>query len=185
MFSELKAMLNDAIFDTIHKATKEIRERTKDSDKKIDEIRMILKKLTDEEHKTTRFIERNGGIVQCLKQDSTMQELVKMSEKRIRNPPSIRFPTTSGVAFRGDSYRTREAPPVTYTGNVGEYTSQRRRNSYNYVTQTIPPAQSTFHPEPYSNRLPDSGSYYQSPTVHYLRPDRTFSTISSPTRATP
>ena len=156
----------------------EIRERTKVSDEKLDQVLVILKKCTDVEHKITRYIERNGGIIRCLEQDSTMQELVAISENRIGNPlPSIFFPTTSGVAFGGDFYRTRQPrSPVTvppYEGNVGEYTSRRRRNSYNYGTQTIPPVQPTFHPGPYSNRLPYSGSYYQPLTVPYLQPDGT------------
>src|SRR5258708_8611918 len=154
MFSELKASLNDAIFVIIHKSTMEIRERTKVSDEKLDQVLVILKKCTDVEHKITRYIERNGGIIRCLEQDSTMQELVAISENRIGNPlPSIFFPTTSGVAFGGDFYRTRQPrSPVTvppYEGNVGEYTSRRRRNSYNY------------------------GTYHQPPTVPYLRPDGT------------
>ena len=97
MFSKLKASLNDAMLLAIHKSTIEIKERTKVSDEKLNQVLVILKKRTDVEHDIARYIQRNGGINRCLERDSMMHDLIAISDNRMGNPlPSVGISMSAG-----------------------------------------------------------------------------------------
>ncbi|KAF8336264.1 uncharacterized protein EI90DRAFT_3045091 [Cantharellus anzutake] len=154
-FSELKTRLNDAIFVIIHKSTKEINERAKASDEKLDQVLGLLKKRTDLEYQMDRYIQQHGGIGRCLEDDNLIQGLIAVSERRIDDPfPSIDYQVEPAVTehhdrrrpttrFVDDNYDGVYDLPQTRGAGIG---SRRVRTRYAQATPFPPTYPSMYQP---------------------------------------
>ncbi|KAF8336266.1 uncharacterized protein EI90DRAFT_3045103 [Cantharellus anzutake] len=160
MFSELKTSLNDAMLVIVHRSTRKINDRTKASDGKLDRVLVLLRKRTDLENKIARFIQRHGGIDRCLEEDSIVQGLITVSEKKITDPfPSVDYrtepvimpyddygrqwsrniPTARFADGNGDNvYGLSQIPGEINTGYMGYYGSRDARTWYSPAAQTGP-----------------------------------------------
>ncbi len=92
-FSALRGQLNDALLVVIHQNTAETRQLMDKMDKKLDKIVKSSNGPTELEHRVSSYVNANGGVERCVKQDDSLRDLIFLSEdphvvSRVFIPPS-------------------------------------------------------------------------------------------------